>query len=201
MGNTNATPEQEPDATGSNQHPGTEDDVSQFEWPSDFYVEVSDMMAASFLVYSFAYILDTARKLGGLEGLAIETTNDRTIGWKKGQIHKSNVSSSQLGRSFTPAEVLRLVQDNAEALSNAFPGEFRDSTAVLESLTQLQERVKEQIATSKTRIERPLSLEEFDDKHQNHELVYAVSKDDINKRITLVFRGSDNELAFRNNWG
>jgi hypothetical protein len=41
-------------------------------------------------------------------------------------------------------------------------------------------------------MERPLALVEYDDKHQQHELVYAVAKDDINKRITLVFRGTEN---------
>ena len=82
-------------------------------------------MAASFLVYFFAYILETARQLGGLEGVAFETTSDRSIGLTRGQIHRSNVSSSHLGRSFTPAEVLQLVQDNADALSKGFRVSFK----------------------------------------------------------------------------
>ena len=48
--------------------------------------------------------------------------------------------------------------------------------------------------------DRPLTLEEYDDRHQKHELVYGIAKDDINKRITLVFRGTENELAFQSNW-
>jgi predicted lipase len=47
---------------------------------------------------------------------------------------------------------------------------------------------------------RPLTVEEFDDKHQQHEMVYGVTKDDVHKRITLVFRGTENELAFKSNW-
>jgi predicted lipase len=49
-------------------------------------------------------------------------------------------------------------------------------------------------------MKRPLTVEEFDDKHQQHEMVYGVTKDDFQKRITLVFRGTENELAFKTNW-
>jgi pimeloyl-ACP methyl ester carboxylesterase len=45
-----------------------------------------------------------------------------------------------------------------------------------------------------------LTVEEFDDRHQDHEMVYGVTKDAIHKRITLVFRGTENELAFATNW-
>ena len=45
-----------------------------------------------------------------------------------------------------------------------------------------------------------MSLEEFDDENQTKELVYAITKDDAAKRITLVFRGTDTSLAFRTNW-
>jgi predicted lipase len=49
-------------------------------------------------------------------------------------------------------------------------------------------------------VERPLSLEEFDDRHQKSEMVYAVAQDHVNKRITLVFRGTENKLAKKSNW-
>lgn len=49
-------------------------------------------------------------------------------------------------------------------------------------------------------LHRPLTLEEYDDRHQKHDLVYGITKDDVNKRLTLVFRGTENELAFRSNW-
>jgi hypothetical protein len=45
-----------------------------------------------------------------------------------------------------------------------------------------------------------VTLEEYDDKDQNNEMVYGVTKDDVNKRITLVFRGSENALSLRTNW-
>jgi predicted lipase len=47
---------------------------------------------------------------------------------------------------------------------------------------------------------RPLTVVEFDDKHQQNEMVYGVTKDDVHKRITLVFRGTENQLAFSSNW-
>ena len=47
--------------------------------------------------------------------------------------------------------------------------------------------------------ERPLTIEEFDDRFQNSEPVYGVFKDAVNKRITVAFRGSDT-LAFWSNW-
>ena len=45
-----------------------------------------------------------------------------------------------------------------------------------------------------------MTLEKFDDTHQRHELVYAITKDEVNRRITLVFRGTESKLAFRTNW-
>jgi hypothetical protein len=51
-----------------------------------------------------------------------------------------------------------------------------------------------------SKLKRPLTVEEYDDRHQTNELVYGITKDDIHKRITLVFRGTDNALAFTTNW-
>jgi len=49
-------------------------------------------------------------------------------------------------------------------------------------------------------LERPLTLQDFSDKYQRHEMVYGITKDDINKRISVVFRGTENKLALKNNW-
>ena len=92
-------------------------------------------------------------------------------------------------------------------LAESFPVEFKDPAAVERSLEMLQQRVDDHASTvaaaRTTRTiwgRRPLTLREYDDKHQEHELVYAVAVDDINKRVTLVFRGTDNELSFYSNW-
>lgn len=155
-----------------------------YKWPENLYVEVRDMASVSFLAYSFAYILDAARKFG-LEGLDVDSAGHAT---------KSAISTSRLARSFSPAEVKKIVQDNLSVLAEHYPGEFADPTKVTTSLEQLQERVQA------SGLKRPLTLEEYDDKHQNQEMVYAVTKDSVNKRITLCFRGTDNQLASDTNW-
>jgi len=68
--------------------------------------------------------------------------------------------------------------------------DFADDSKTYESLQLLKDRP-----------EGELSLEDFDDDYQTKELVYGVGKDDFNKRITVVFRGTTNSLAFRSNWG
>jgi hypothetical protein len=78
-------------------------------------------------------------------------------------------------------------------LAKAFPREFAKPEALQKSLRLLQERAES------SGMKRPLTLIEYDDKHQKHEMVYAVVKDDINKRITLAFRGTD-KLTFSSNW-
>ena len=44
---------------------------------------------------------------------------------------------------------------------------------------------------SKSGLERPLTLEEFDDVQQDTECVYGIVKDDIEQRITISFRGTN----------
>ncbi len=43
-------------------------------------------------------------------------------------------------------------------------------------------------------------MEAFDDKYQKKECVYGVVRDSTNKRITISFRGTDNNLAMKSNW-
>jgi predicted lipase len=109
-------------------------------------------------------------------------------------IAKRSVSTSTLSRSFSPSEVASIIEENKDSLAKAFPKEFTKPEALQKSLRLLQERAES------SGMKRPLTLIEYDDKHQKHEMVYAVAKDDINQRITLVFRGTENELSFRSNW-
>lgn len=183
MGNAVSEEVQDADHT---EHSYAEVFGEEYKWPENLYVEVSDMASVSFLVYSFGYILDTARK-AGLEGLDVDAT---------GHAEKSATKKNtrRLARSFTPAEVKKIVEDNLPVLAEHYPVEFTDPERMKLSLQQLQERAQ------KSGLDRPLTLEEFDDKHQDKELVYAVTKDRVNKRITLCFRGTDNELAKDTNW-
>jgi hypothetical protein len=138
------------------------------------------MVAAAFLVYSFGYIMGTARKVS-IKGIDVDSAG-----------HVSNPqNTSRLGRSFSPKQVKQIVLDNKEVLVEHFPSEFTDDS-VVKSLDILIERASDN--------DEALALVEYDDHHQDKEMVYAVAKDDISKRITLVFRGTDNELAGMNNW-
>lgn len=171
--------------------PDEEEHDTDYKWPDNLFQETRDMVAASLLVYTFGYILDVARKTSvGLVGLQVDTETGRA------QRSTTTSSSSALGRSFTPAEVAAIVETNKSVLAESYAENFADEklAETLDSLKLLQNRADE------SKMERPLTLEEFDDKHQQHEMVYAVAKDSVNKRITLVFRGTDNELAFSSNW-
>ena len=182
MGNTASEQVQDADQT---EHSYAEVFGEEYKWPENLYVEVADMASVSFLVYSFGYILDTARK-AGLEGIDVDAT---------GHAAKSAMKkTSRLARSFTPTEVKKIVQDNLPVLAEHYPVMFADPERVNLALQKLQERAQ------RSGLDRPLTLEEFDDKHQHKELVYAVTKDRVNKRITLCFRGTDNELAKDTNW-
>ncbi len=109
------------------------------------------------------------------------------------QISQEN---SEIKRSFTPAELKQLIQDNIDILSKY----KKDSTFRGESLDRLYEDLD--ILTERGALsneDRPLTLEEFDDKFQTVEPVYGLCRDAVHKRITVVFRGSDT-LAFWSNW-
>jgi len=160
-----------------------------YKWPASIFLEARDMVASSMLVYSFGYILETARRSPDeFKGLTMESNHP-------GQVVHSSVSDTRLKRSFTPDEVLQLANDNLELLQANFPKEFKDPTLFFASVKILDDRAKA------TAIRRPLTIEEYDDKHQAYEPVYAVGVDHINKRITLAFRGTENSLAFSTNWG
>jgi len=154
-----------------------------YKWPENLYLEVRDMASVSFLVYTFAYLTDTAREFG-LKGMEI---ND------EGRI---GMSSLDLPRSFGPTEIIEIIENNLETLKSRFV-KFENElnyNLTIQKLKLLQEKVVE------SGLHRPLTLEEYDDRHQKHDLVYGITKDDINKRLTIVFRGTENELAFKSNW-
>jgi hypothetical protein len=88
-----------------------------YQWPDTVYEEVRDMAAVSFLIYNFAYAADVARQVG-LVGL--DTNKHATAGW----IDKIKLSTSHLIRSFTPTEILSLVELNRDELAKYYPGMF-----------------------------------------------------------------------------
>ena len=154
-----------------------------YRWPDNLYEEIRDMATLSFLVYSFAYLTDVAREFG-LKGLEITD---------QGRIE---MPSRDLPRSYSPKEVIEIIENNLDrlkSLSKGFGNEDHD--LLLRKLKLLQQK------TESSGFRRPLTLEEYDDRHEQQALVYGVTKDDINKRITLVFRGTENNTEARNqNW-
>jgi hypothetical protein len=78
-----------------------------YEWPDNLYVELRDMASTAFLVYTFAYLTDTAREFG-LKGMEI---ND------EGRI---GMPSRDLPRSFSPKEVIEIIENNLDTLKSRF---------------------------------------------------------------------------------
>ena len=205
-------------------------DDDGYVWPKNLYMETRDMASISFLIYTFGYAVDVARKVGlkGLQqtndGQIVHDSIDDEITSKEEKNEKEQQAVFDLPRSFTPNEILQILTDNYDVLSTQYPkifsknpesesgGEESNTEEIIESnydkiitnLQAMQERIEEAQADGgggeSIESSRPLQVVEYDDRHQQHELVYAITKDDINKRITLVFRGTDNTLAFGSNW-
>jgi hypothetical protein len=90
------------------------DGTVEYKFPEPtLYDEMRDMAALSFLVYSFAYATDAART-EGLKGLDVSDA---------GRIS----ASRDLPRSFTPKEILDLVEENRDALREKYDFAFGDN--------------------------------------------------------------------------
>jgi hypothetical protein len=89
---------------------------ADYEWPDNLYSELRDMSAVSFMVYAFGYVMDTARtsSVEGFKGFKVSDGGE--------------VSARRaLHRSFTPNELLKIVEDNRGALRKKFDGTFGDN--------------------------------------------------------------------------
>ena len=109
------------------------------------------------------------------------------------QDSKSEDTTKVLQRAYTPSEVKNIIIDNLDILQKYWPFEFKNIEKFYESITAMEDRSKSSGES------KPITLEEFDDKYQKKELVYAITKDNVNKRITIVFRGTT-PLALASNW-
>lgn len=98
-----------------------------YEWPENLYLEVRDMASISFLVYTFAYLTDTAREFG-LKGMVI---ND------EGRI---GMPSRDLPRSFSPVEIIEIIENNLDTLKSRFQkfGDEDDYEMLIKKLRILQ---------------------------------------------------------------
>lgn len=188
-----------------------------YKWPSSLYDEIAQMGDISFVIYVLAYLTAAARKAKELgvvfHGLTVDE-NSRSA-------KKPNIKSSSLERNFTPDEIKQLIVDNADFFKEHFSGygfEEPMLSNTLKSLERLNQAPDDYddgsganigsrrsvASTSGSKVPppwRPYTIEELEDKFQTDELVYAVVKNSYQKRITLVFRGSENKLgAASTNW-
>lgn len=186
--------------SSSNNNPYSE--FGDHEWPTTLYDELHDQGVLAQMCYVMGFILDAAReakeKKLEFQGLVL----DETQGNPKNQFRRSNVNDAELVRSFTPKELKDCIQVNESIFKSLETGNFTDKKlqGYYSFLDKLEERAQH------SSLERPLVLEEFDDVFQTKELVYGVTRDSINKRITVVFRGTlsgyseyTNEVS-RSNW-
>lgn len=147
-------------------------EFGEYKWPSTLYEELSDQAKLSTLVYSFADVFGAARKAhaDGVDFYGIDPTD----------IHYS----------ITPGELKVVLEKNAEYLEQK--AEF-DAEDVAEKGAYLQAYQDEADASN---IKNAIALEYFNDTFADKEALYAITRDSIKKRITVVYRGS----VTRNNW-
>ena len=119
------------------------------------------------MVYDFAFIIDASRHASQagnkFVGLDVDSESDH--------VTKSGVSDAALKRSFTPGEIKRIIQDNIDTLS-AYDKIFRGKQLenIYHALDGLQARADD------SGFERPLTVEEFDDRFQKKECVYGITR-------------------------
>mmetsp|Transcript_4241 Transcript_4241/g.6093 ORF Transcript_4241/g.6093 Transcript_4241/m.6093 type:complete len:420 (+) Transcript_4241:3-1262(+) len=105
-------------------------------------------------------------------------------------LEKENITLEK--KSLTPTEVKDIIKTHQEALKKHYGDKFDDDRNTMKSLQRLVERGGDK--------EADLTMEAFDADFQTKELVFGITKDSIKKRITLIFRGTENALAFQSNW-
>jgi hypothetical protein len=157
-----------------------------YQWPKSLYDELSTQGDLAKMCYVMGYLVDAAReaKKQNVEfyGIVLDETNVEP----REQFTRSGVSDAELCRCFTPKELKETLEQNAEFFKTLENENFDDDK--LKSYYDFLDDLQKRAETSK--LPRPLALEEFDDIYQTKELVYGVTRDSINKRITVVFRGT-----------
>jgi hypothetical protein len=173
-----------------------------YKWPTNIYDELTQMGDLSFLVYQLGYVnsaMQKAKELGiKLKGMTLDEAGA-----------KPNIKTSALKSNITPGELKKVIEDNLEFLQEHFPELGLGLSATYKSLDELEEMPSDAtydlssvggsvVSSGKAKFVKPwraVTIEEFEDRFQNKELVYSVIKDTHHQRITLVFRGTENQLG------
>jgi hypothetical protein len=104
----------------------------------------------------------------------------------KDELHVSTPKSGD----WSPKDVKRFIMRHRAALEKKYPNEFKEGSLTYHALGVLEQRSPN----------RELTLVKWDSDYQTEELVFGICQDSINKRITLVFRGTEASMAFKSNW-
>ena len=91
---------------------------------------------------------------------------------------------------WSPKDVKKFIMKHRVALEKEYPDEFKEGSLTFKALNVLEQRSPN----------RELTLVKWDSDYQTDELVFGICQDSINRRITLVFRGTESSMAFKSNW-
>jgi len=199
-----------------------------YGWPRSLYEEISQLADISFIIYVFAYLNAAAKKAHELgvvfKGMQVDENShlakkpnmkssslERTFtpdeiqklitdNLEFLQEHFAGFGFEEPTLSNTIKSLERMNQPSAEddevAPSPPVQSGVESTRSLASSSSVTTVRTK-----ASARPWRAYTIEEFEDKFQTDELVYSLVKDSFHKRITLVFRGSENKLgAAFSNW-
>jgi len=107
-------------------------------------------------------------------------------------LDEHEIPSSKEKRSWSPREVKEFIQTHQTKLAKAYPEQFKEGNKLtFQALDVLIQRSPN----------RELTMNIWDSDYETHELVYGVCKDSVNRRITVVFRGTESSSnAMKSNW-
>jgi hypothetical protein len=105
---------------------------------------------------------------------------------------KATVSIEELQPPITVNKMLELIKENKHNLidSGDYDDELEGRIVALENLSRHSNRVLSNFVGKKTRVV------EFVDKNEQNELVHAITVNDAQMRITVIFRGSVTKTDF-----
>ncbi|KAG7343480.1 lipase [Nitzschia inconspicua] len=104
---------------------------------------------------------------------------------------KDEIPSEKRNGGWSPKDVKQFIEKHKSKLVKEYPsGEFTEGSITYQALDVLMKRSPN----------RELALLTWDSDFQTKELVFGVCRDDMNQRITVVFRGTESSMAFKSNW-
>jgi len=191
-----------------------------YKWPDNLYDELSAMSVVASFVYYFAYITNVARKSGEpLKGLQIDPQDEDSIhnsifatSYTPAEvkaliqdnqeilaIHYSSIFGIESEHLSQFYNLLDALQERADSYTTTRMATI-DSAVPNDEMSSMNDAGESvEVQADESRPFEPITLETFDDQYQRKELVYGITRDSVNKRITIIIRGTDS-LAMFSNW-